>query len=214
MKELLYDWFGANVWLFYAANGWHNDALDAAMRLGTTLGDHERFPLYLAVLACIGYTRLARGADPQRWLGVLAVFATAYLLDGWIVGGLKHALDFPRPLAALPPASVYVVGEAEYRYSLPSGHAVFAVTCAASLWPLWSRTGRTLAVLFVLWVGASRVSVGAHFPADVVAGLLLGLGVVLPLRLALRALLRTFDAGVGPAITQSLPKLFSHWRKH
>jgi signal peptidase II len=40
----------------------------------------------------------------------------------------------------------------------------------ASIWPLLLGWQRWISVIFVAWVGISRVSVGAHFPADVLAG--------------------------------------------
>ncbi len=178
MKAILYDWGGANLWLFLLINGIHAAWLDRIMRLGTTLGGHGNYALYLALAALIAVYSTRRGApdDPDRghrveaWLAVLAVFSVAYVLDGWLIGWLKPALDFPRPLLALPPGSVVVVGGPELHHSLPSGHASFAMLLAASLWPVLGRRARFLMGVFVLWVGLSRISVGAHFPADVAAG--------------------------------------------
>ncbi len=200
MKELLYDWGGVNAWLFYAINRWHGDVLDAAMQLGSTLGDHDRFPVYVAALALIALLRATRGAEPRRWLGVLAVFSVAYVLDGMLIDWLKHALDFPRPLAALAPDTVHVVGAPEYRQSFPSGHTMFVMTCAASLWPLLGRVGRGVAAAFVLWVALSRISLGMHFPADVIAGGLFAFAIVLSLRFALNTLMRR----VG-GVTERIP---------
>ncbi len=70
MKEFFYDWGGANTWLFCTLNAWHNDVSDTVMRLGTLLGDHERFTLYLVVLALIAWWRVERGDLAQRWLRV------------------------------------------------------------------------------------------------------------------------------------------------
>jgi undecaprenyl-diphosphatase len=70
-------------------------------------------------------------------------------------------------------------------YSFPSGHAfniaVVATVMVFLLWPLLSRTGRrvavTVAVVVVLVVGLDRLMVGAHFPSDVLAGYVLGVGI-------------------------------------
>src|SRR5438105_9007169 len=134
------------------------------MQLGTLLGDHERFTVYLVAITFVGCYHVARGVEARRWLSVIAVFAAAYLLDGTIVGWLKHGLDLPRPPAALPPDSVHVVGTAEFRRSFPSGHALFAMTLVASVWPLLNRPWRIAAAVFVAWVALSRMYLGMHFP--------------------------------------------------
>lgn len=177
LKEIFYDWGGANVWLFHAVNGWRGTALDRFMLLGTQLGDHKLFPAYLTLIVLAGAFAASRAAriEAQRqqamlWLGVLSVLCVAYLLDGAFLTWAKSWFDFPRPLLALPPGAVHVIGAAEYRHSLPSGHASFAMTIAASLWPMLKRWQRWAAMAFVLWGGVSRVNVGAHFPADVLAG--------------------------------------------
>jgi membrane-associated phospholipid phosphatase len=186
VKEIFYDWGGANLWLFHLINNVRGGWLDAAMQFASWLGDHERFAVYVALIAVVALFRAGRGeaAEPQpaAWLGVLAVFSLAYLADAVVVSYLKAALDFPRPAAALPADALFVVGEVQRHHSLPSGHATFAMTLAASLWPLLGRASRAAMALFVVWVCLSRISLGAHFPADVVAGLLLASAVVLPLR--------------------------------
>ncbi|MHB8455564.1 MAG: phosphatase PAP2 family protein [Acidiferrobacterales bacterium] len=204
MKAIFYDWGGANVWLFHAINGVRGDFIDHFMWLGTVIGAHENFPYYLAMIALIGFARATRtevdvagaGSHPALvWLGAIAVFGLAYAIDGFLIGWLKTALNFPRPLVALPPDTVHVIGRPLYRYSLPSGHSAFAATVAASLWPVAGRRIRAGLALFVLWVGLSRVSVGAHFPADVLAGIALGLVVVLTARFIVRRTIRPGQPG-------------------
>jgi membrane-associated phospholipid phosphatase len=110
---------------------------------------------------------------------VIAVFSLAYFFDGLLLGYVKPFLDFPRPPLALPAGTVNIVGVPEYHHSLPSGHSFFAMLVVASLWPVLNSKWRIAGVMFLMWVGISRVSLGAHFPADVMAGFLSSLAVVL-----------------------------------
>lgn len=198
MKEIFYDWGGANAWLFHTINDIRFDGLDKFMLLGTWLGDHTLFPFYLGLLTLFALMVVSIPVqDPAqyrvrvtRWTAVIAVFSLAYLLDGWLLGVLKPFLDFPRPLLALPLGSVHIVGIPEYRHSLPSGHSSFAMLVTASLWPVLNRRWRVAGALFVLWVGISRMSLGAHFPADVMAGFLSSLAVVLLVYVAVQNLMR------------------------
>lgn len=196
MKEFFYDWNGANVWLFHAINDIRFGGLDQVMLLGTTLGDHILFPLYLGLLTLVALvvvnTPFQDSAHHRvrvsRWMAVIAVFSLAYVLDGVLLGYVKPLLDFPRPPLALPQGTLNIIGLPEYHHSLPSGHSSFAMLVTASLWPVLSRKWRIAGVLFVLWVGVSRVSLGAHFPADVLAGFVSSLAVVLLVYIAVQKL--------------------------
>jgi membrane-associated phospholipid phosphatase len=198
MKAIFYDWGGANIWLFHVINDIRFTWLDSLMLLGTRLGDHILFPFYLGLLALFALSRVnLSGQDAayyrvqvNRWMSVVTVFSLAYLLDGVLLAVLKPLLDFPRPPLALPQGSLHIIGTPEYHHSLPSGHSSFAMLITASLWPVMNRSWRTAGVLFVLWVGISRISLGAHFPADVAAGFLSSLLVVLLVYAAIRQLLR------------------------
>lgn len=198
MKEIFYDWGGANIWLFHAINDIRYAWLDDVMLLGTGLGDHTLFPFYVGLLtlfALVVVNTPAQDTDQYRvqatrWMAVIAVFSCAYLFDGLLLGVLKPLLDFPRPPLALPPDTVHVVGIPEFHHSLPSGHSSFAMLVTASLWPVLNQRWRVAGAFFVLWVGISRISLGAHFPADVMAGFLSSLAVVLLVYVAIQKLMR------------------------
>lgn len=196
LKYALYDWGGANIWLFHAINNIHGEWVDRIMLTGSSLGAHQRFPIYLALaslIAVIGASRysLSRQALEQArgWLLVIAVFALAYTVEIGLIGWLKALADYPRPIAVFPPEAIQVIGHAARDHSLPSGHAAFAATLIASLWPQLTRPLRTFGVLFIVWVGLSRINLGQHFPADVLAGIFVGLGVTITLRYGLKILI-------------------------
>jgi signal peptidase II len=175
-KELLYDWGGANVWLFQAINLHAFAALDALMEGVSNVGSYWNLPWvavgWLAIAILLRRANSVMAPQVMRQLQRLLVgTAIAFVLTA----GLKLVLDFPRPGAVLAPGAIHVVEAAERDYSLPSGHAAFSALVAVTLWPLLGLPGRLAALLFVLAVGLSRIWLGAHFPADVAAGYLVGL---------------------------------------
>lgn len=113
----------------------------------------------------------------------------------WIGGLLFHItvkMIYRRKRPALFPALTPAGG-----YSLPSGHTVTAVVtyglAAATVAPFLPRGLRwlpsTVATAIVTSVATSRVYLGVHYPSDVLAGALIGLGW---LKGSLRALARKY----------------------
>ncbi len=170
-KALLYDWNGANQALFLAANQ-VSDMLTPLAWLGSTLGSYWGAPLVLTSLGWWAQRASRLGASQAITLQMWR-FAVACLFAFVLASMLKWGLDFPRPPAVFG-AIVHVIGEAELHHSFPSGHSVYAALLVGTLWPLVSAPLRSLLMGFLLWVGWSRLALGAHFPADVLAGWALG----------------------------------------
>jgi membrane-associated phospholipid phosphatase len=119
------------------------------------------------------------------WLGLTkplrgrALWAFVTMMTGWTIGGVAKVLvRRVRPVVEDPLSH-------SPGYSFPSGHALNVAVAGSAMivlvWPLLGRTGRRTAVTVAaasgLAVGLDRVLLGVHFPSDVIAGWILGLGV-------------------------------------
>lgn len=175
-KTLLYDWNGANQALFMAANQGLPDMLALLAWLGSTLGSYWGAPLALTALGWRAQRASRPGASQAITLQLMR-FAIACLVAFFLTSMLKWGLDFPRPPAVIETAA-HVIGDMELRRSFPSGHSVYAALLVGTLWRMVPAPLRSLLLGYLFWVGWSRIAVGAHFPADVLAGWLLGFGCV------------------------------------
>lgn len=148
------------------------------------LGRH--FPAsVLQVLTCTGDTLLAiclsalfaRRQPRVMWMAVLASgYAALFSL------GLKILVHAARPHVVLG-QSLAVIGPELHAQSFPSGHTVTAFVAAACFSVGAPASARVLFFMLAFAVGASRVWVGAHWPADVIAGAAIaGLSVALAVR--------------------------------
>jgi undecaprenyl-diphosphatase len=121
------------------------------------------------------------GVAAIAWAGAGAVVALGL---GQLIG---HAVDRARPYAVMPTAHVLITRTSDF--SFPSDHATAVGAVAAGLWLANRRLGLLAAGLAAVMAFA-RVYVGAHYPGDVAAGLLLGAGVVVALHRIATKILR------------------------
>jgi membrane-associated phospholipid phosphatase len=162
----------------------------------------------LALAAWIYLTAFAQDV-PER---------VAQLLWGIVLGGLaaswiKHHVPSPRPYLALGAGHLQVIGVPLSAGSMPSGHSAMAFAMLAVLVAerrrfgersavggfLTTSTGIALVALLALGIALSRLAVGAHWPADALAGGGLGLilGTLAPHAWPVGALTRLLSRPLG-----------------
>ena len=158
---------GLNEDLFHALNGAGNPVLDPVMIALGVVG-----LLYVALLWTVP---LWFGRRRREAVDLLVLL----VLDGILVLLLKNALQVPRPseFSALGARVLAVPFDDAAGYSFPSGHTTRAFA-AALLLTVRTKDWRWGVPLFAyaILMAVSRVYVGAHWPSDVVAGAILGIG--------------------------------------
>ena len=153
-------------------NGWQSRALDLVMPFFTQMGE-----TWLMVLLAIPFLY---GSDRKTFFRRFLLFAGALILSGAVGRIFKILVDRPRPLkemAGLIEAHriyIHVIGRSLREYSFPSGHAVSAFSGATSL-SFFSKRWSLLFFGIAIMTGLSRIYVGAHFPLDVVGGMIIGI---------------------------------------
>jgi undecaprenyl-diphosphatase len=138
-------------------------------------------PLLLALLL-LAEVVVARRVDLDRvaragWAGLATFVAVG------INQPIVHAIDRARPYARLH--DVHLLGTPSADPSFPSDHATLAGAAIAGLFLVDKRLG-WVATVAGLALCADRVYIGAHYPADVLAGLTLGASVAIAGWLVLR----------------------------
>jgi undecaprenyl-diphosphatase len=150
----------------------HHPVVDHVVLWVTKLGDPRVLTGVVVIAAALLLSRHRARA---------AVFVVLVSLSGGVLNRVaKAAIARERPTPFHRIITVHGSG-------FPSGHAMGATVVFGAVlfvvWPHLGRTARVLAVagtaVVVVAVAASRVLLGAHWPLDVVGGVLLGAAWVL-----------------------------------
>ncbi|GAC1532258.1 MAG: phosphatase PAP2 family protein [Acidimicrobiales bacterium] len=159
-------------------------ALFAALLVaGLIVGRHTRAPV--------------RSITPVLWAGLAALIALA------VNQGIGHLVRRPRPYVTHPHVHVLIAKTSDF--SFPSDHTVVAAAVAGALFLASIRLGVISAALAVVMAFA-RVYVGAHYPGDVFAGLVIGSIIAIVLWPFASRLLRPLVAGIAQRAPGLIPQ--------
>jgi membrane-associated phospholipid phosphatase len=181
LQHWLYDWNGPNLLLFQAINFGLPDTLVWLPVLLSAVGSYWGAPAVVAGLLAV--RRASAGEHHARVTAALFTFLFALCAAMSLTALMKSGLQFPRPSEVLAGSAFRLAENEDSRYTLPSGHATYVAVVTGSMLPLVQRLAAAALLLsFCLAVGWSRIALGAHFPADVLAGFAVGAGCALLLR--------------------------------
>ena len=147
---------------FRVVNGWsgRSAALDALM-----VGCAKYLPVVFALaLIALWLTWRSRNQRAALLAGISALVALGF---AQLIG---KAMPRPRPYLS---HAVHQLIPPSLDTSFPSDHATLGFAVGVMVWRYNKRAGAVLLVLAVLMAFA-RVFVGAHYPADVLGGAVLG----------------------------------------
>jgi undecaprenyl-diphosphatase len=143
----------------------HHDGWEDAARAYA----HFSEPLFIAGVVILALAGLAFRRPRVLGASVLAVLAAGGALT--VASLLARFVDRPRPFVSHPQIHLFLAHAADPGF--PSDHATAAFAIAAVLMLRFGRRALP-ALLAAAALAVSRVLVGVHYPADVLAGALLG----------------------------------------
>jgi undecaprenyl-diphosphatase len=146
-----------------------------------------------AGLLVAGWWVARRSNQPQLMAAALCAGAATVLavaLNQPIVAAVARG----RPYSAH--TDLLILAHRSADASFPSDHATMAGAAAAGLW-LVSRLLGAIAAVGAITMAFARVYIGAHYPADVLAGLLLGAVVAVVLLALVRTALTRIVTAAG-----------------
>lgn len=156
-------------WISHATQIWQTPGTLLAWERAAWLGNWAIPASLLAIVTGIGYLlRLARLRAASLW----ALYASC--LSGLFTTLLKHTSCRTRPF--LPKAGTFhpLFCLQDGMDSFPSGHAALAFAIAVILTAAYPRLTLPSYLIAVI-VSLSRVTLGVHYPSDVLAGAAIGL---------------------------------------
>lgn len=138
--------------------------LDRVMAYLSLLGDHGLFCICLGLVLLI--FAKARRVGWQVLLSMLLAYIVANLI-------LKNVVARVRPYDAYP--FLEAVVHKPHDWSFPSGHSVNVFAAATAIFLNHKRWG-VFALIVAAFVAFSRLYNCVHYPTDVLAGIVIGVG--------------------------------------
>lgn len=160
---ILLQIFDLNQAAFFAINEYSKNHISDALAAHLTELGNGSIVGILALGLTIKYPDIAKR------------FLIITLLAGVLIAGFKQFFADPRPAGVLAITDFHIIGDVLKKYSFPSGHTTTAFAMAGFIMLTFASLPLRLFVLFLaIFAGLSRISVGAHWPEDILAGAPLG----------------------------------------
>jgi membrane-associated phospholipid phosphatase len=162
--------------IMFWINRHHNSLSDSFFYYVTLLGEDT---IWLVLLSYFAFEKYIKGKENNRAIKVLLI---SWLSKVLVSVSLKNIFNYPRPIEVYQHSSrtIHLVDGVTIHHwqSFPSGHTMtaFAFACVC-LFVLNKPRLAIIPLLIAMLVGYSRMYLFQHFPSDVFAGGVLGVGI-------------------------------------
>ena len=175
MKELLYDWFGLNEWLFAALYSLHFPFLGSLWRVASYA--YSYWTVAFVVLAiCYRYISVRHHAQEvqlERMGAFLVELITAFSVVWCVVYTFQNISLFPRPWL-IRPELVTEQAPLLWHEGMPASAAAISLMLATLAWRYFDIPKRRCLVAYVVLGCLLSVIAGVNWPVEVVVGAVLG----------------------------------------
>lgn len=177
MKEIFYDFYGYNEYLFLKINNFcHSTGIEKHLYYLSKLFDIEKFAIYYVVAAIIGLIIIKGIEKRSLFFDFMMRMGTAYASFGFTYAGLKFSVNMPRPFCILNPfkfQTIANVADERCLSTFPSSHTGLAMLITLTLWPYMNKFGKISSITIIILVALARISMAMHFPADIFYSLII-----------------------------------------
>lgn len=132
------------------------------------------------------------GSTNNKVVGVEAISALG--VSQIVVHGLKRLLSRERPYKIIEQLNTYGIDLSDY--SFPSGHTTASFSLATTLALNLPKIYIIVYILAIV-IAISRIYLGVHYPTDVAAGIILGIGGAIVVNLYMFKYVEQFAAFMG-----------------
>ncbi len=189
-KNVFYDWFGLNKALQQYLHQLTECEIYRQIMIFSSsyMGKYELFPIHLILIAIILALvvhnlnkRLSKSSLTKYHSNVIRssyILFISLIIGAMLIELSKRYFSMPRPFCAHSLLSQIALSENCFR-AFPSGHTAYITILVGSLWSLLNKPFKIIAIIIMLLVYVSRISLDHHYPSDVLYSMLLSTGVVL-----------------------------------
>lgn len=151
--------------LLWIQDNFRQDFMDGFWIFITSLGNAGWFWIALSILLVIFPTTRKAGITALLSLLLCALITNVCL---------KNLVARPRPYTQLPDLTLLIAKPADW--SFPSGHTTASLAAAYCYYRMLpKKLYGILALILAALIAFSRLYVGAHYPSDILGGLIVGI---------------------------------------
>ncbi len=185
MFEVFYNFCGLNQEIFLFLNKITNIGIFAyILRIFSFCFNIVNFAIIYIIYCIYLYIQLKKiKNDNERqnkfwhFYNRLVEVGIIYGIFGLVFTALKFTGNLPRPYCSLPEGSfITILNTASERClsSFPSSHTALSVLVTYFIWHYIKLPVKILMICVIILVSLSRISLGMHYPSDIIYGIITG----------------------------------------